>query len=541
MPHTMPAILVTSLLLVHGLLAPLAADELLPADADISSVIDHYIDAEMKAAGITAAGPASDSSLLRRTMLDLVGRVPTAQQSQDYVASSADNKHQQLVERLFEEPSFVRQASVEMLAMLGMPNSGEMKPYLLTALAEEKGWDAIFREMIDPDRSLAAKTGAPSFLFSKIKDLDNLTNATSVVFFGVNISCAKCHDHPLVSEWTQAHFFGMKSFFNRTFENGDFLGEREYGAIQYKNTSGETLDAPLMFLNGSQFEEPAWAKPDDAAIKAEKARLEQLKKDKKPVPPPGFSRRSQLVKLALDDDRHYLARAIINRSWHRLIGYGLVMPLDQMHPANPPSHPGLLDWLTRDFVDHGYNLNRLLRGIVLSATYARTSRWQGNGDRPAKIWFAVGNVRPLTPTQYATSLRVASRSGQHWQTETSDDAAQRVLDEEVAAAGLAGRFQQPDEDFQVGVREALLFNNNADIQNQLLTDDSSMLVGELKDITENKQLVQQACWTVLGRQPDRAEVKALSRYLADRPDRRIPAIQQLVWALLTSGEFRFNY
>lgn len=540
MPRALSAFLLVSLLILQQGLC-LLADDLLPAEQDISSVIDHYIDAEMKSAGISAAPTADDNTVLRRTMLDLVGRVPTAQQAQQYAEENSESKRGELVARLMAEPAALRHTTGELLTLLGMSNNGDMKPYLLTAMSEEKGWDAIFQEMISPDPATAAKTGAPSFLFNRVKDLDNLTNTTSVVFFGVNISCAKCHDHPLVSEWTQAHFYGMKSFFNRTFENGDFLGEREYGAIQYKTTSGETLDAPLMFLNGSSSDEPEWAEPDDAAKKAEKANLEQLKKDKKPVPPPEFSRRSQLVKLALEDDQNYLARAIINRTWHRLIGYGLVMPLDQMHPANPPSHPALMDWLTRDFVAHGYNLNRLVRGIVLSRTYARSSRWESDDKRPAQMWFAVGNVRPLTPSQYATSLRVASRSADHWKTDNEEELAKRVESEENAARGLAGRFQQPDEDFQVSVREALLFNNNVDIQNQLLADNPSMLVGQLKQVEDAQQLVTVACWSVLGRTPDETELKAMTEYLAAREDRRIPAIQQLIWALLTSGEFRFNY
>ena len=70
----------------------------------------------------------------------------------------------------------------------------------------------------------------------------------------------------------------------------------------------------------------------------------------------------------------FFARAIVNRMWHRVFGLGLVMPLDQMHSENPPSHPELLQWLARDLVQHKYDLRRLIRGLVLSETYARDSR-----------------------------------------------------------------------------------------------------------------------------------------------------------------------
>ena len=98
-------------------------------------------------------------------------------------------------------------------------------------------------------------------------------------------------------------------------------------------------------------------------------------------------------------ERDYFARSIVNRLWHRHFGQGLVMPLDQMHAENPPSHPELLAWLSRDLVDHGYDLRRLIRGLVLSRAYARTSRGGSaeSPDRPALS--RVGSVRLLTSPQ----------------------------------------------------------------------------------------------------------------------------------------------
>jgi hypothetical protein len=65
------------------------------------------------------------------------------------------------------------------------------------------------------------------------------------------------------------------------------------------------------------------------------------------------------------------------------------MRVDQMHAENPPSHPELLEWLTRDFIAHNYDLHRLARGMVSSQTYSRSSHWQ-QGEPPAPELFAVG-------------------------------------------------------------------------------------------------------------------------------------------------------
>src|SRR5262249_62414404 len=118
------------------------------------------------------------------------------------------------------------------------------------------------------------------------------------------------------------------------------------------------------------------------------------KKNKTLRPTPKFSARARLVEVALQPGEcDYFARAIVNRLWFRFLGHGLVMPLDQMHAANPASHPDLLDWLARDLVEHRYDLRRLVRGIVLSKAYSRRSRWGGESPpRPQQL--ALARVPP---------------------------------------------------------------------------------------------------------------------------------------------------
>ena len=124
--------------------------------------------------------------------------------------------------------------------------------------------------------------------------------------------------------------------------------------------------------------------PSQGEQKKEKERLDRAKKEKVPPPPPKFSAGPSWSRWrSQPGDREFFARAIVNRIWHRLFGRGLVMPLDQMHSANPPSHPELLAWLARDTIDHGYDLRRLIRGLVLSRAYARGSRWEGERAAPA--------------------------------------------------------------------------------------------------------------------------------------------------------------
>lgn len=530
--------IVATVLCVLGTTASVQADvELAPADAEIHEIVDHYINLRLKAAGVTPAPQADDANLLRRTTLDLVGRVPTADEARQFIASTDTDKRAAMVARLIASPAFPRHHANELNTML-MQGNGDLLKYLRPAVTENRPWDRIFRELLAAD----PETGADQFLKSRVKDLDRLANDTSVIFFGVNVSCAQCHDHPLVSEWTQSHFFGMKSFFSRTFDNGDFLGERDYGLVKFQTTGGEEKVAPLMFLTGTVLEEPDASEPSNEQKKAEKEQLEELKKNKQPPPAPSFSRREQLASIALDDDENiYFSRAIVNRVWSRLFGRGLVAPVDQMHPENPASHPELLDWLARDLVGHDYDLRRLIRGLVLSNAYSRSSRWAGDGN-PSPELFAVAAIRPLTPAQYATSLRLASMSPA-WFPEpaASDDFEKRIEQVENSARGFAGTIDQPGEDFQVSVAEALLFNNNQRITSEFLRDSGDSLVGKLKTIEAPEQVIEEAVWNVFARPVTVDESRVLTEYLSQYKENPTIAAQQLVWALLTTNEVRFNY
>jgi hypothetical protein len=539
--RTLPLIFpIAALLLAGGL--PATADELLPPDRPIEEVVDHYLDARLKEEGITPAPPADDANFIRRLTLDLVGRIPTVAETKAYVAATDPDKRVKLVERLMASPGFVRHQATEFDTMMMYGSQGSLRDYLLKALTENRPWDQIFREVLLADESDPRQKGVGEFLRRRLTDVDKLTNEVSTVFFGVNVSCAKCHDHPHVPDWKQDHFYGMKSFFNRTFDNGGFVAEREYGVVKFKTTRGQEREAKLMFLTGKVVDAPAMKEPSNEEQKKEKERFETLKRNKKPPPPPRFSARAQLVALALQPgQREFFARSIANRLWHRLFGFGLVMPVDQMHSENAPSHPELLAWLARDTAEHGYDLRRLIRGLVLSHAYARSSRWE-SGTLPAPQLFAVARVRPLTPMQLATSLRLATADPAGFQADLKPgDFEKRIEGLENSARGFAVLIEQPRDDFQVSVSEALLFSNSDRIQKEFLADGGDRLLGRLQQIKDQRQLIDMAVGTVLSRPPSDDEVKLLGDYLSRRAERRGEACRQIVWALLTSAEFRFNY
>lgn len=519
-----------------------AAAELLPPEKPIGEVIDHYVDLKLKQEGVSPAAAADDANLIRRLTLDLVGRIPTPAETKAFVTSTDPDKRARLVDRLMASPAFVRHQATEFDTMLMFGTRMSIRDYLVQALKEDRSWDRMFRDVVVPDEGDAKQKSAGEFLRARVSDLDRLTNDVSVNFFGVNISCAQCHDHPKVPDWKQDHFFGMKAFFGRTFDNGGFLAEREFAVVKFRTTEGQDRQARLMFLTGKEVVEASVKEPSAEEQKKERERFENAKKNKTPPPRPTFSARARLVEMALEPgQREFFARSIVNRLWHRMYGQGLVMPLDQMHSKNPASHPELLDWLARDTAEHNYDLRRLTRGLVLSNAYARGSRWEKD-DVPDARLFAVAAVRPLTPMQLATSLSVATTAPTAWPApEKIDEFEKRLEGIEAAARGFAGSIEQPRENFQVGVAEALLFSNSDRVHKQYLADAGNQLIGALKAIKDEKEAIDVAVRTVFGRPPTEDEIKVLGGYLARRPDRPVEARRDVVWALLASTEFRFNY
>jgi hypothetical protein len=520
--------------------------DLLPADRRIDEVVDHYVDEGLGKASVTPVAVADDQAIIRRLTLDLAGRIPTAAESRAYAASTDRDKLRLLVDRLMASPAFVRHQVTELDTMLMAGSKESLRDYLVQAVGENRPWDRIFRELMVPDQTDKVQKAAAVYLRQGLKDFDRLTADVSSTFFGVNISCAQCHDHPLVRDWKQDHFFGMKAFLSRTFVNGNgndsFLGEHGYGTIRFKTTEDVERQARLMFLTGRKVEDPDGKEPSKDDQKKEKAELDRSKKAKVPPPTPKFSARAKLVELALGSgDREFFSRAIVNRIWHRLFGQGLVMPLDQMHSANPPSHPELLAWLARDLADHGYDLRRLIRGLVLSDVYARGSRWDGS-ETPRPSLFAVALVRPLTPMQLATSLRLATVDPASLPGEfRSEPFEKRIGALEESGRSLASSFSTSGGDPQIGVAEALLFSNGKKVSHELLSDGPGSLVGRLEHASGSGEVIDLAMRNILSRAPDEEEVRALSTFLAERTDRPEEARRQLVWILLADSEFRFNH
>lgn len=496
------------------LASPLPAADLVPADRPIPDVIDHYVGLKLRQAGVQSAPQADDATLVRRLTLDLAGRIPTPTEAQGYINSKDPDKRSKLTDRLMASPDFVRHSATEFDALLrsGNDQAPSLRGYLLVALKENRPWDRMFRELM----GLAPDPGRPDhFVLKRLGDLDVLTRDVSSVFFGLNVMCAQCHKHPYVSSITQDYYHGMKAFFSRTLDFQGQLWEKRHALVQYKARSGQLRTPPLMFLSGTVLDEPKPDVPDlPRAIDEENKRIEELRKNfgkaKQYPPRPAFSYREQLALVALrPGERERFARSIVNRLWHRFHGYGLVMRLDQMHAQNPPSHPELLEWLARDLIAHGYDLRRLVRGLVASQAYSRASSWEG-GPAPAPALFAVAQLRPLSAMQFGLSALVAGDPDALPADLAPEARDGRLQALEAEAQKVFGAIiEQPRDGLEINVSEGLRLSNDEAVLRVL----GDRLAGRLLKAGDQRRQVETAIWAVLSRPPTEEEFKVLGDYV----------------------------
>jgi len=534
-----------TLLLAVGIAANTATGtELLPADRPMPDVIDHHVDLQLQKAKVIPAPQADDATFVRRLYLDLAGRIPTPSEAREYIDSTDPKKRDKLVAELVASPEFIRHNANEFDAFLRNDNGdgGSVRPYLLAAFKENRPWDRMFRDLIG-----AAETPHPAkpeqYILKRLKDRDALTRDVSSVFFGLNISCAQCHNHPYLKSLTQDYFFGLREFFAASYDfQGNLLDRRFVKPADFKPKAGAARPVKMMFLNGQTVDRAAEPADDLAkAIQEESKTIEQLgkayAKDKVLPPQSKFRAREKLADLALKpENRDLFARAMVNRLWFRFYGYGLVMRVDQMHANNPGSHPELLAWLTRDFIAHNYDLKRLIAGLVSSKAYARNSEWK-DGQPPAPELFAVGSVRPLTPGQWAASFQLANNPALIGRDKTFDAREKALTALETAARPLESLIQYPRDDMPIPVNESMRLSNDPGLNKTI----GAQLLPALKKASDRKAQIAEAVWAVLSRPPIAAEFELFESYLERRKDRPDAALQQMVWVLINSPEFRFNH
>lgn len=329
------------------------------------------------------AGPlspvASDADFVRRVYLDLAGMIPSAEQTRAFLADSSPDKRVKLIDQLLASPYYPRQMAnlFDVMWMERRPDkhvsAAEWQKYLVDSFAANKPYDQLVREILSSDGTDPALRPAAKFVLDREAEPNSVARDVGRMFFGKDLQCAQCHDHPLIDDYYQADYHGLLAFFSRTsifvgkdkdkknlpavlMDNAD--GEVAFQSAFDPTAKGNTLPkAP----GGKQVEEPRFKAGEEYVVAPAKEARHV----------PKYSRRAQLAAQIGPQNRPF-NRNIANRLWALMMGRGLVEPVDLHHAANPPTHPQLLEMLTDELVAMKYDVKAFVRELALTQTYQRS-------------------------------------------------------------------------------------------------------------------------------------------------------------------------
>lgn len=527
-------------------------------DRGPSQRIDTEINAALAAKQLSPAQRADQAELLRRIYLDVLGRIPTRSEAEAYLKEPGDDKHHKLIDALLtheEMPTYWAAVFDEWLCGSALERDFGRDAFLLYLednLRRSRPWNEIAGELIAPDVNVEQQRPAAYFLAIRLRGdnaekLDNMTSAVATGLLGIQLQCAKCHDHPFVAEIRQDHYYGLASFFGRTqearYKDFPLVREKAEGEVTFVTTRNEEKKAKLLFLDGVEIAEPERPADKNAWYVKSSDGLPEI---------PYFSRRAALARQALTAESPYFKRAMVNRLWKHLMGRGLVEPVDQMHAANPASHPALLNKLADDFASRQFDLRPLMSAILHSDAYLRSSRWTSASERPRDADYAVAILKPLTPAQLTTSVAVATGNFAQFQQRLEQEKAKRKLDavtpgvarrlfaRERDVQEFAQRFRGASDTFDAGASHALFLSYHPLVTKQLQPT-SGNLVERLVKSANAASAADDAFLSVLARLPTDDERSQFKQLRADSKLLATQQYQEFVWALLCSAEFRFNH
>jgi hypothetical protein len=532
-----------------ALLIPCIFTAVVSAQTPLHEKIDHLISAGMPDYAKQVAGIASDAEFLRRITLDLTAITPSIAETRAFLADADPDKRRKLIDRLLQSDGFIRHMTTTFDVLLMDRRADkhvkrtDWLDYLRSSFAGNKPYDKLVAEILSADGSDPKTRPAAKFFLDRDGEPNAITKDLSRLFLGMNLTCCQCHDHPLVDGYKQQHYYGILAFLNRSFLYTDkatrvsVLAEKGEGDVSFqsvfmakvtKNTGPQLPDGPALV-------EPKFDKGKEYVV--------AFKPGEKPQPK--FSRRAKLANELTANPR--FARAAVNRFWSLYLGRGIVHPVDLDHGANPPSHPELLKTLADDFAGRKFDVTGLVREIVTSKTYQRSSAIPKGVTDFDPAAFAVYPLRPLTPEQFAWSMMQATGLID------AERKAQPKAEEKAVFAKLAGNVQafvslfgnQPGEPFDPNAFEATLdqtlFLDNGALLRGWLAPRPGNLTQRLADLKDAGAVAEELYLGVLTRQPTAEERKETADFLTQRAADRPAAIQDLAWALLASAEFRFNH
>jgi WD40 repeat protein/mono/diheme cytochrome c family protein len=326
--------------------------------------VDGLVAAKWQRLKILPSGVSSDTDFIRRASLDLTGLPPSEDDVSAFLADERDGrtKREELIDRLVGSKDYIEYWTnkwADLLEVnrkfLGVEGASAYRKWIREQVAKNTPYDQFVREILTATGS--NRENPPASYFKILRDPAETMENTTHLFMAIRFNCNKCHDHPF-ERWTQDQYYQTAAFFAQVGlkadpeSKGAQIGQTavEKGKPLYEVvsdlTSGEVKHERTGQLTAPKLPFTCQYEVDDKA-----------------------TRRERLAAWVSSKDNPYFARSYVNRLWGYLFGVGIMEPIDDIRAGNPPTNPELLDYLTTEFIQSGFDVRHVVTLICKSRTY----------------------------------------------------------------------------------------------------------------------------------------------------------------------------
>lgn len=499
--------------------------------------IDELVFKKLQTVGMPPSELCDDSTFLRRVTLDIAGRLPTLEESKQFLDDTRSDKRERWIGRLLETPEYAEYFANKWTALLRNkrtdPKQNRMTyafhAWVRDSLLENKPYDQFVRELLTAAGDVSQNP--PTAWFRQVKDTTTQLEDTAQVFLGQRLKCAECHHHPF-ERWSQQDYYGFAAFFSQVARK------------------------------------PSTQPGDEVVFVKRTVASATNKKTKQAVKPAGLG--ATPVTLSADDDarqaltdwmtnpgNRFFARSLVNRYWKHFFNRGLVEPEDDMRDTNPATNPELLDALAKAFVESGYDLKKLVRTICASQTY-QLSSVPNEHNRIDKQNFSRYYPKRLTAEVLLDSVNAVTKSESAFAGLPAGTRAVQLPDNSFNAASyFLTVFGRPDmassceceRSQDASLAQSLHLLNAKDIQEKLARDGGRAAALAEDSTRSDDEKLRELYLLTYSRGPNAKEIETakshITKKLAAMPDKEASAKRQayedIVWALINTKEFLFSH
>jgi len=504
-----------------------SVDDQLYRDLPRLNFVDGLVWDKLKTMGIVPSPQAPEHTFLRRAYLDVIGRLPTADETRTWLADTSPTKREELVDALLARPEYADYWANKWADLLrpnpyrvGIKPTMAFDAWIREAFRENRPYDQFVRELVTAQGS-AWRNGAATW-FRDRRTPDEITPVVSQLFLGIRLECAKCHHHPF-EVWSQDDFYSLAAYFARVTHKGEGISPPISGGeeIVFVADSGSVTHPVTRQVLPPR---PLFGKAREIA--------------------PGEDPRRALADWLTSADNPYFAQVAANRVWADLMGRGLVDPVDDLRATNPPSNAALLEALGKDFREQGFDLKKLIRRIMTSYVYGLSSapnernvsdtrnysRHYRTRLRAEVLLDAVCDITGVP--EELDAMPAGSRSIEIW--------THRVESLFLDAFGRPDANQDPPYERlpDSTIVQALHLMNSPGLQKKISHKDGRAAALAASD-KPAEAIVDELYLTIYSRYPADDERQAVTAAFAGQSDRK-QATEDLMWALVNTPEFMFK-